>query len=360
LYLPAKHKNLTCSRVWIDGRYLRWEIYKKKKISLSKEFFKSLATLENTTEDLVEFFEHYGPLWNGENIFIPKALSQIRTFQLFCLLTQGAKDLGIPKVANELMKRFFIPIDNWQIKWEHSPIGKNIILPANFEEDIQLLNSTEENTVIDWILGKQSYNKDFKLRLMIAKSGETQFLPYEPSPKVWPLFSVPPRFKNWEEKKDWLYKQLLFNAKNLLHNELDLKLILRKGRIVVLAQPANAFAWATAKLVLDSINRCQNCGAYTNTGRYCSRKCEIASMKTGIKQSFFDYLNKQVKRGNLTQEECVLIKEHINETFKPGEETKKTILRKALRLLNKQFPGRDFTFLNGFGSRKLKEIKGVN
>lgn len=195
--------------------------------------------------------------------------------------------------------------------------------------------------------------RPFKLLLKVTLDKRTAFLPIEPSTESWLVFDPPQTFNNWEERKGWLHKQLLRNAIKLLNREVKLSLIAPKGRVRVTAQPANAFAWAVSQLVLEKVHRC-TCGVPTTRGKYCSRKCEIAAMSTGTKQAFLDYLNKQVKRGRVTPEESNFIKENLGKVFKPGD-SEAGLLKKVSKILTKKYPDRDFSVLQGFGSRKAEQ-----
>lgn len=348
------HKNPTCSSVTIEGSYLRWDAILKSGTTLNTRFLEELANLSVDKEALANFFRQHGPLWNGNNIFIAKALSIIRTFQLLYWLKQSTKGRGQPRAAEELDKKFFLPLRGWRDKWEKSPLMKYIVLPAELDEDPILATSNATREVIKELMAdRQPKTKPFKLKLMVAENGETQFLPCEPSPKVWPLFDAPPAFLTWEDKKAWLMKQLLRNAVSLLRR--DLRLTLEgKESLRVVAHPANAYAWAVARLVLEKATRCAKCGSLASQGKYCSRKCEIASMSTGVKQSFLDYLNKQMKRGRIKPEDHVLIKETAGEYFDP-DMTGEALKGKVVQVLGTEYPGMDLSSLGGFGSRKVTQ-----
>lgn len=361
--LTPTFKNPTCSRVWIDGQYLCWQVdRKKKKEVLTKDFLRELAIMENSKEALVNLFERYGPLWSGKKIPCETALSEIRGYQLLWLLVEGVKAIGQPRQHQELKDSFFTPLEHWEHVWEKMKygIGKYIILPAGFIKEPLESIEREINTAIDDIVsGIPPKKRVLKLWIKIASNGRTDFLPVEPSSEFWPVFDPPPTFNNWEERKNWLHKQLLKNAIELLNKEIKLSLIAPNGRVRVTAQPANAFAWAIGRLILEKVNRC-TCGAYTNGGKYCSRKCEIAAMSTGSKQALLDYLNKQVKRGRVTPEESDFIKENLGRVFKPGD-SEAGLLKKILKILTKKYPDRDFSFLQGFGSRKAeRKRRGQN
>lgn len=359
--LTPTFKNPTCSRVWIDGQCLCWQVdRKKKKEVLTKGFLRELAIMENSKEALISLFEQYGPLWSGEKILCEAALSEMRGYQLLWLLVEGARAIGQPRQHQELMDRFFMPLENWEQAWNKMKhgIGKYVILPADFaNRPIESLEREINAAINDIQSGIPPRKQNFKLWLKVASNGRTDFLPVEPSSGFWPVCEPPPTFNNWEERKNWLHKQLLKNTIGLLNREIRLRLVAINSRIRVTAQPANAFAWAIGRLIFEKTHRC-TCGAYTNGGKYCSRKCEIAAMSTGSKQAFGDYLNKQIKRGKIASEEHDFIKECLGRVFKPGDSEAK-LLNKVLNALTKKYPERDFSFLQGFGSRKAKQEQRI-
>lgn len=359
--LSSTFKNPACSKVWIDGYFLCWQVDREKKIELTKNFLKELATMVISKETLIGLFEHYGPLWKGGKIFLESAFSMIRAYQLLWILSKGAKEIGQPAQAKVLMERFFTPLEHWEHNW---PLTGYFILPAvsmnrfesNVEEIIKKAHKIEEVVALavnDKKSGLPPRSIKFKLFLAVTESGQTQFLPIEPSPEQWPLFDILPKITNWEKRKEWLHKQLMKNVISLLRDEINLSLIDRNGSIQVTARPASAFAWAIGRMVLEKASRCI-CGTLTGGSRYCSRSCEITAMSTGSKQAFLDYLNKQVKRDRITSEEHVFIKEYLSRVFKPGDSEAK-LLKKVLNALAKKYTDRDFSFLLGFGSRRTAQ-----
>ena len=78
-------------------------------------------------------------------------------------------------------------------------------------------------------------------------------------------------------------------------------------------------------------------------------------MSTAPKQAVLDYLYRQAKRGKLTQDEYDFIKLKINKLFKLEKDTKTGLFKKVLNVIIKQWPDRDFAFLDGFGSRKKND-----
>lgn len=355
--IPASFKNPTCSEVQIDGYSLHWHANKQKTITLKRDFLKKLATVENNSNALKGFFEQYGPLWEGKQIHTGKARSMIRVFQLMYLLVLGIKEIGQPKAAGELDDKFFKPLKNWREKREATPISKYVILTADSDE------FTPQATKEVYMLALNAFleqklpdEKSFKLRLMVSDNGETQFLPYKPSVKLWPLFSVPPVFTNWEEKKEWLYKELIKNTVNMLRDNIAFHIVQKNGVVSIATHPANAFAWAIYTLTMEKVTRCV-CGAFTGGRKYCSLKCEREALSTSVKQSFLDYVNKQAKRDRLTQEEQEYMKYAAGKLFRVGD-SKASLLKKVLRSITKEWPDRDYSFLKGFGSRKQKIKEG--
>lgn len=234
--------------------------------------------------------------------------------------------------------------------------GSLCYLETNEQEitrKIRNINNAIELAVKNKESGRPPVNKKYRLLLYVSGNGQTQFLPIEPSSESWPLFYLLSELTTWEKRKEWLQKQLLNNIKPLLHNNIYLSLRVYNGSIRVVARPANAFTWATGRLSLEKTSLCI-CKAPTSGSKYCSRKCELNAMSTGVKQSFLDYLNKQVKRGKITSEESKFTKEYVVKSFKM-EDSKDKLLSKVLKSLNKKYPYRDFSFLNGFGSRKSKQ-----
>ena len=368
--LSASFKNRLCSEVWLDGHYLRWETGSETK-KLGKLFLEKLSSLENSKEALVSFFREYGPLWGGNKIIISKALSMIRAFQLLYLLRGEAVSPGdYPRQAEEIDSRFFNPLGMWQEIWEKATGGLSFVLPAEFEENpLMLLEKIIEESMManlkEAYMGQKQRGKKGKLWLLVGDNGETFFLPVRVPTKSWPLFSPPPKLETWEERKEWLYDQLIKNAVTLLQQELILKwgyfknrtageeekFRFPKGRAKVYAVPANAFAWILAKVVLLDVVRCPVCGRITGNSRYCSRSCEMEASQTGGKQRFLDYLNKQFKRGKLTEEEYNYSKDTVGRVFRKGIK-EKTLRDKTIKALGERWKDKDFSFLEGFGSRR--------
>lgn len=153
MVLSATFKNPTCPKAWIDGSYLCWQASQKGKV-LTKDFLKGLATLENSREALIGLFEQCGPLWAGEKIFCAAALSEMRGYQLLWLLVEGVKAIGQPRQHQELMDKFFTPLENWEQAWNINGVGKYMILPADFEKDpIENLGRVSKIAVTEMLFG---------------------------------------------------------------------------------------------------------------------------------------------------------------------------------------------------------------
>jgi len=136
-----------------------------------------------------------------------------------------------------------------------------------------------------------------------------------------------------------------------LQSYLELIVTTPEGKVDMTVQPADAYTWALAATVFQKVFRCRTCRKVITGNIYCSRKCEIEASKTGAKQRFLDYLDKQLDRNKITAEEYNFAKGMAKKLQRDG--MKDDILKnKVIRALSEKWKDKDHSFLEGFGTKR--------
>lgn len=119
-------------------------------------------------------------------------------------------------------------------------------------------------------------------------------------------------------------------------------------------KPKDAYAWILYREVLGQrVFRCQVCGQPTAFKKYCSDRCARKVMATAGKQEVLAYLRTQKNRERLTEEEFNFAREVAD---KYRYEEGKIIIGRIIAAFKKRWPERDYTFLQGFGSKRNKPL----
>lgn len=349
------YRNHLSKEVRREGNWLYWT-RSKETVIINRKIFENIVKHTTWNPDYIEaVIQEYGPLWEGDKIFLKKAYSMIRAYELISLLHDGATEPGVPSRSEELEKKFFEPLSKWEETWVAATGGNDVLIgPGFFDNPRSYLQEAMKKAIKQPNHGSQN-KRSPRLWMMVNGEGNTEFLPVTKSPDFWPTFQTPPIFKTWEEKKYWLNNQLMDNVVSLLKANLDVSIKKKGGKVRIAEKPSNCYAWGLAKLITQDVYRCPVCKKTTGS-RFCSRKCKQKYLTSSDKQSVLDYFRPQVGRGKLSTEEYDFVKKRVSEVFaKNNAISAKVIHWLAVRAISSKWPDREYSFLKTFGSRKNKK-----